>query len=148
VKPDLLIHYHSCGYVLPFIGDLIEAGVDILNPVQPECMDFAEVHRQYGDRLSFNGTIGTQKLMPFGTPEQVKSEVRRNLAIAGDKGGLLCCPTHMLEPEVPWENIAAYAEAVGQCKPSATTTTNKTVHARSDREKTLHRPHRSVRQRQ
>ena len=46
VKPDLLVHYHSCGYVLPFIDDLIEAGVDILNPVQPECMDFAQIHAQ------------------------------------------------------------------------------------------------------
>ncbi|MEI6515927.1 MAG: uroporphyrinogen decarboxylase family protein [bacterium] len=111
VKPDILISYHSCGYVLPFIPDLIEAGVDILNPVQPECMDFADVHAKYGDRISFNGTLGTQQLMPFGTPEQVKAEVRRNLGIAGKKGGLFCCPTHMLEPEVPWANIEAYVEA-------------------------------------
>jgi len=89
-----------------------EAGVDILNPVQPECMDFAEIHAEFGDRLSFNGTLGTQQLMPFGTPEQIKAEVHRNLTIAGKQGGLFCCPTHMLEPEVPWENILAYVEAV------------------------------------
>jgi uroporphyrinogen decarboxylase len=112
VKPDILVSYHSCGYVLPLIGDLIEVGVDILNPVQPECMDFAEVYAKFGDRLSFNGTIGTQKLMPFGTPEEIRAEVRRNLGIAGNQGGLFCCPTHMLEPEVPWANIEAYAEAV------------------------------------
>ncbi len=112
VKPDLLVSYHSCGYVLPFIDDLIEVGVDILNPVQPECMDFATVHAQFGDRLSFNGTIGTQQLMPYGTPEQVRAEVIRNLTIAGDKGGLFCCPTHMLEPEVPWANLEAYVETV------------------------------------
>jgi uroporphyrinogen decarboxylase len=111
-KPDILISYHSCGYILPFIEDLIEAGVDVLNPVQPECMDFAEVHARYGDRLSFNGTIGTQQLMPYGTPEQVRAEVRRNLEIAGEKGGLFCCPTHMLEPEVPWANVEAYVAAV------------------------------------
>ena len=111
VKPDILISYHSCGYVLPFIEDLIEAGVDVLNPVQPECMDFAEVHARFGDRLSFNGTLGTQHLMPFGTPQQVKEEVRRNLGMAGAKGGLFCCPTHILEPEVPWANIEAYVEA-------------------------------------
>ena len=111
-KPDILISYHSCGYVLPFIDDLIEAGVDILNPVQPECMDFSELHAKYGDRLSFNGTIGTQRLMPYGTPQQVRDEVRRNLAIAGEKGGLFCCPTHMLEPEVPWANVEAYVDAV------------------------------------
>jgi len=111
IKPDLLVSYHSCGYVAPFIPDLIEAGVDILNPVQPECMDFADIHVRFGDRLAFNGTLGTQQLMPFGTPDQIKAEVRRNLGIAGAKGGLFCCPTHMLEPEVPWENIEAYVEA-------------------------------------
>jgi uroporphyrinogen decarboxylase len=117
IKPDILVSYHSCGYVLPLIDDLIDVGVDILNPVQPECMDFAEVHAKFGTRLSFSGTLGTQKLMPFGTPEQIKAEVRRNLQIAGPRGGLFCCPTHMLEPEVPWENIEAYVEAVREFHP-------------------------------
>ena len=111
VNPDILISYHSCGFVEPFIDDLIDAGVDILNPVQPESMSFEEVHAKYGDRISFNGTIGTQKLMPFGTPDQIRTEVKKNLDLAGEKGGLFCCPTHLLEPEVPWENIEAYAEA-------------------------------------
>ena len=116
VKPDILISYHSCGYVLPFIGDLIEVGVDILNQVQPECMNFSEVHTKYGDRLSFNGTIGTQQLMPYGSPDQIRAEVRRNLEIAGRSGGLFCCPTHMLEPEVPWANVEAYVAAVQEFK--------------------------------
>lgn len=111
VKEDILVFYHSCGYVEPFIEDLIEAGVDVLDPVQPECMDFAEIHARYHDRLSFHGTIGTQTTMPFGTPEEVRREVFKNLDIAGAKGGLLVCPTHMLEPEVPVENIAAYIQA-------------------------------------
>jgi hypothetical protein len=110
-KPDVLIFYHTCGYVEPLIGDLIEAGVEVLNPVQPECMDFSEIHAKYGDRLSFNGTVGTQTTMPFGTPQEVRDTVFRNLDIAGEKGGLLCCPTHMLEPEVPWENVEAYVKA-------------------------------------
>lgn len=110
-NPDVLISYHSCGYVEPFISDLIEIGVDILNPVQPECMDFKEIYEKYGSQISFNGTIGTQKLMPFGTPDEIKNEVKRNLDLAGEKGGLFCCPTHLLEPEVPWENIEAYVEA-------------------------------------
>ena len=116
IKPDILIHYHSCGYVLPFIGDLIEAGIDILNPVQPECMPFDEIHAKYGDRLSFNGALGTQSTMPFGTPEEVYATVRRNLDIAGPQGGLVCCPTHVVEPEVPWENIMAYFEACKEYK--------------------------------
>ena len=111
VKPDILISNHTDGYVMPLIEDFIEIGVDILNPVQPECMDFKDVFAEYGGRISFSGTIGTQQLMPHGSPEEVKAEVKRNLEIAGDKGGLFCCPTHMLEPEVPWENIEAYVAA-------------------------------------
>ncbi len=110
-KPDVLIQYHSCGYIEPFIPDLIEAGVDILNPIQPECMDFTNIYAEYGSQLSFNGTIGTQTTMPFGTPAEVRRVTLRNLELAGAKGGLLACPTHLLEPEVPWENVEAYVRA-------------------------------------
>ncbi len=111
IKPDIIIQYHSCGYVTPFIPDLIEAGIEVLNPVQPECMDVEQVLGVFGGRISFNGTIGTQTTMPFGTPQEVRATVHRNLQLAGRLGGLLCCPTHMLEPEVPWENVEAYVEA-------------------------------------
>jgi uroporphyrinogen decarboxylase len=110
-NPDLMISYHSCGYVEPFIPELIELGIDVLNPVQPECMPFGKLHAEFGDCLSFWGTIGTQTTMPFGTPEDVRAEVIKNLEIAGPKGGLLPAPTHLLEPEVPWANIMAYVEA-------------------------------------
>ena len=93
------------------IDSLIDAGVEILNPVQPECMEFSAINKHYGDRLSFNGTLGTQTTMPFGTPEEVRSVVFKNLEIAGPTGGLFCCPTHLLEPEVPWENVEAYVSA-------------------------------------
>ena len=116
VNPDVLISYHSDGYIEPFIPELIEIGVDILNPIQPECMDFREIHEKYGTQLSFNGTVGTQKTMPFGTPKEVKAEVKRHLDIAGKNGGLFCCPTHILEPEVPWENVEAYVEACNEYK--------------------------------
>ena len=78
--------YHSCGYVEPFIPHLMEAGVDVLDPVQPECMDFAKIHAEYGDVLSFHGTLGTQSTMPFGSPQDVRDVVFRNLDIAGAKG--------------------------------------------------------------
>lgn len=111
VNPELVVFYHSCGFVEPFIDDLIEVGVDVLNPVQPECMKFEEIYEKYGDRISFHGTIGTQTTMPFGTPAEVRREVEKNLKLAGDKGGLFVAPTHLLEPEVPWENILAYVDA-------------------------------------
>jgi len=111
IKPDILIFYHTCGFVEPLIPNLIEAGIDILNPVQPECMPFDRIHKKFGKQLSFNGTLGTQTTMPFGTPEEVRSVVFRNLEIAGTAGGLFCSPTHLLEPEVPWANVEAYVSA-------------------------------------
>lgn len=106
-NPDVLIFYHSCGFVLPFLEDLMEIGVNILNPVQPECMDLAEVHRLTGGRLAYWGTVGTQTTLPFGTPEEVREVVLRNVAICGDAGGIVIGPTHMVEPEVPWANLEA-----------------------------------------
>lgn len=111
-NPDILIFYHSCGYVIPFIDQLIEIGVDILNPVQPECMSFDEVHDKFGDRLSFWGTIGTQELLPFGTKEEVVKTTISRLKKCGEKGGLVIGPTHMVEPEVSWENLTAIIEGV------------------------------------
>jgi len=116
IKPNILIFYHSCGFVTPFIPHLIDVGIDLLNPVQPECMDFRIIHEAYGDKLSFHGTIGTQTTMPFGTPDDVRREVFKNLEIASDKGGLLVAPTHLLEPEVPIENIIAYIKACADFK--------------------------------
>ncbi len=110
-KPEIIIFYHSCGYVLPFIDDLIEVGVEVLNPVQPECMAFEEVHSRFGDRLSFWGTIGTQTTMPYGSTAEVRQEVTRNVQLCGESGGLVIAPTHMLEPDVPWRNIVALREA-------------------------------------
>lgn len=111
VDPNIIIFYHSCGYVTPFIPYLIEAGIDILNPIQSECMDFKEIFAQYGGKIGFHGTIGTQTTMPFCTPQEVKETVKNNLDIAGSNGRLFVASTHMLEPEVPWENVLAYVDA-------------------------------------
>ncbi len=111
-KEDLLAFYHSDGWILPIIEDLIEIGVDILNPVQPECMDPKEIKKLYGDRLSFWGTIGTQTTLPFGTPMEVEEKVKDMINTVGKNGGLVIAPTHIVEPEVPWDNIEAFYEAV------------------------------------
>lgn len=111
VNPELIVFYHSCGHATPFIPKLIEVGVDVLNPIQPESMDIKEIYNKYGDRISFHGAIGTQTTMPFGTPEEVRQTVHDVLNMAGKKGGILAAPTHLLEPEVPWENVMAYVEA-------------------------------------
>lgn len=111
-KPDLLVTYHSDGDISAIIPELAEIGIDVLNPVQPECLDVAEVKRLYGDRLAFFGGMGIQTTMPFGTPEDVRSEVRRLIRILGADGGFLIAPTHVLEPEVPWANIEAFFDEV------------------------------------
>ena len=110
-KPEIVVRYHSDGDCRAIVPDLIEIGVDVLNPVQPECMDPAEVKRQYGDRLAFWGTMGTQTTMPFGTPEDVAEVVRERMATVGVGGGLYLAPTHVLQPDVPFENIVAFADA-------------------------------------
>ena len=112
INPQVLAYYHSDGVISDIIEDLIEIGVDILNPVQPECIDPVEVKRLYGDRLSFWGTIGTQTTMPFGTPEEIEGKVKEMIEVVGRGGGLCIAPTHMLEPEVPYENLEAFVGAV------------------------------------
>jgi uroporphyrinogen decarboxylase len=111
IKPDILIFYHSCGYIMPFIDKLIETGIEILNPIQPECMNFNEVHDRFSDRVSFWGTLGTQQLLPYGTNEEVKKVTLERLEKCGTKGGIVIGPTHLVEPEVPWENLMAIREA-------------------------------------
>lgn len=112
VNPEVLIDFHSDGNMAEIIPDLIELGIDILNPVQPECMDPAEIKRRFGDRLSFNGTIGTQTTLPFGTPDEVAAVCGHRIATVGAGGGLILAPTHFVEPEVPWENLEAFLAVV------------------------------------
>ena len=112
IKPDIEIFYHSDGNIEEIIPELIEIGVTILNPVQPECLDPFEMHGKYGDRLTFDGTIGTQTTMPFGTVDDVRQAVGDMIEAVGPAGGLILAPTHLLEPEVPLENIYAFFDSV------------------------------------
>lgn len=112
INPETLIFYHSDGNIEAIIPELIEIGIEILNPVQPECMDPASIKMRYGDRLAFWGTIGTQSTLPFGTPDEVRAVVRERIETVGQNGGLLLAPTHKIEPDVPWENVLAFFEAV------------------------------------
>ncbi len=110
IKPDLEIWYHSDGNIETIIPELMEIGVTILNPVQPECLDPVSVKRQYGDRLVIDGSIGTQTTMPFGGPDDVRETIRERVRTIGRDGAFIISPTHVLEPEVPLENIAAFIE--------------------------------------
>jgi uroporphyrinogen decarboxylase len=110
IKPDIQIWYHSDGNIEEIIPDLIDIGVTILNPVQPECMDTAEIKRRYGDKIVLDGSIGTQSVMPFGKPEDIRQTIRDRKRLLGYDGALILSPTHVLEPEVPIDNIIAFID--------------------------------------
>ncbi len=112
VNPHIHIFYHSDGFIAPVIPELIEIGVDVLNPIQPECMNPVELKRLYGSRLSFFGTIGVQTVMPLGKPEDVRRNVREMINKVGQGGGFIVAPTHFVSAQVPWENVEAFFDAV------------------------------------
>lgn len=101
--------YHSCGRIRPFIPDLIELGVDVLDPIQPVGPEMApeQLKADFGDRLVFHGGIDMQHLLPHGTPDEVRREVRRYSETLGPDGGYILAPAHLFQPDVPPENILA-----------------------------------------
>jgi len=105
------VFYHSDGNIVPLIPDLIRCGVDILNPLQPESLDPAAIKREFGDRLCFWGAVSVQRTMAFGSPDEVRAEVRERVRTLGVGGGYILAPAHVLGPETPWENIVAFFDA-------------------------------------
>jgi uroporphyrinogen decarboxylase len=104
------VFFHSDGNVFPLIGDFIDIGVDLLNPVQVsarEMGDTARLKRLFGDRLSFCGGIDTQSVLPFGTVDDVRQEVRRRIRDLGPGGGYILAAVHCIQPDVPPENVLA-----------------------------------------
>jgi len=101
---------HSCGHIEPLIPHLVEMGLDVLNPVQPEAMDIARLKRDFGDRLTFWGALSTQQTLPFGTPDRVRSEARRVRDLMSRGGGYIFSPAQSVQGDVPIENIVALVE--------------------------------------
>ncbi len=101
--------YHSCGAIAALIPDLIELGIDILDPIQPagSAMQPESLKRDFGATLTFHGGIDMQQLLPQGTPTQVEDEVRRYCETLGNGGGYILAPAHLFQPDVPPENILA-----------------------------------------
>lgn len=113
-KPDIIIAYHSCGSILPIIEDLIEVGVEVLNPIQPKAngMNLAELKNKYGDRVAFFGTIDVQGVLPNGTVDDVRREVQLRIEQGGKGGGLILAPAHNIQPDTPIENILAMYQEI------------------------------------
>ncbi len=94
------------------IPDLIEIGLDVLNPIQPACIDPAWLKKTYGDKLCFWGSIDEQHTLPFGRPQDVRNEVLSRLESLGKGGGLIIGPTHHVQLDTPVENFRAMVEAI------------------------------------
>ncbi|OHB68592.1 MAG: hypothetical protein A2V70_05890 [Planctomycetes bacterium RBG_13_63_9] len=107
------VAHHSCGSIKPIIGDLIECGLDILNPIQPDVrdMDRRELKSSFGDRLCFHGSISIQKTLPFGTPDDVRDEVRERFETLGAGGGFIFCTAHNIQADTPTENVVSLFQA-------------------------------------
>ncbi len=103
---------HSCGKVQELFPELIELGLDVFNPFQPDVMDPYQMKRQFGDRLSFFGGVSVQTLLPRGTPQQVRDETRRLMDAIGRGGGFILAPSHDMPGDIPLENMLALIEAV------------------------------------
>lgn len=102
---------HSCGNIVKAIPSLIEMGLDVLNPVQPECMDLDGLKNDHGDNLAFWGGISTQKALPYGTADEVREEVRRVRDLMSKNGGYILAPAQQIQADVPIENILALIDA-------------------------------------
>lgn len=110
---DAFIHYHCCGAISQLLDDLIDLGVDVINPVQVAAtdMDSATLVAKFGGRVSFWGAVDTQSVLPDGTPEDVRAEVRRRITDLAPGGGYVLSAVHNIQTGVPLENILAMFEA-------------------------------------
>ncbi len=112
INPTIKIAYHTDGVVYPIIPELIEIGLDVLNPIQPMAMDPPKLKNEYGDRLCFWGSVDIQQTLPFGTPDDVRNEIITRLRTMGREGGLIIGPTHNVQLDTPLENFWAMVNTI------------------------------------
>lgn len=114
LNPDLIIAHHCDGAVAPILGDWIEVGLEVFNPVQPNVPGHEpeDLKSQFGDRLSFWGAVDQQRLLSFSTPEEIETQVKRIIEILGEGGGYLASPAHIIQADTPMENVEAFIDAV------------------------------------
>ena len=115
VAPDLIVFYHSDGDFSSILSDLVDIGVDVINPIQPDCMDARWIKREYGNHLALWGTVGDAALWESGSPETIAAEVRERAQTLGPEG-LLLCPAYDVD-FASAENLLAFADAVEECVP-------------------------------
>jgi uroporphyrinogen decarboxylase len=114
-RTSAAIVFHTDGDVYDLLGDFVEIGVDVLNPVQASAggmSDFAGLKRRFGDALVFCGGMDTHRVLPYGTPDDVRAEVRRVIGTLGQGGGYMLGAVHTVMNDVPAENVLAMVDAV------------------------------------
>jgi len=114
INPQIKIAYHSDGNIEPIIPELIEIGLDILNPIQPACMNPIQLKQLYGKKLCFWGSLDEQSTLPFGSPQEVRQETLTRLQTIGKEGGLILGPTHHVQLDTPMENFWAMVNTITQ----------------------------------
>ena len=107
---ELLVFYHCDGNFTELIPDLVDIGVNVINPVQPDCMNATAVKREFGDKLAMWGTVGSSRQWDWGTPDQIRAEVQHRIQELGPEG-LLLAPAYDID-YAPFDNIVAFVEAV------------------------------------
>jgi len=114
VNPDVMLMYHCDGAIAPILGDLIEIGLEVFNPVQPNVPGHEPeaLKNKFGNQLSFWGAIDQQYLLPRGTAAEIEQDVAEKIRVLGAGGGYLCSPAHILQADTPLENIETFIAAV------------------------------------
>jgi uroporphyrinogen decarboxylase len=106
------VMYHCDGSVHPLIPELIDMGIDVLNPIQPDAakMEAPQLKAEFGDKLTFHGGVGIINTLPRGTPEDVRTDVKELVDVLGNGGGFILCGSHHIQPDTPIENVLAMYE--------------------------------------
>jgi uroporphyrinogen decarboxylase len=114
IKKDLIIAYHSCGTITPIISDLIEIGVNVLNPIQPKAkdMDMYAIKKEFGKNLTLHCGMDTQELLPFGTPEDIEKETKKILKYLAKDGGFIFTASHTVQPDTTDERIMLMLDTI------------------------------------
>lgn len=106
-KTKAKIFHHTCGSIIKIVETLIDAGIDIINPIQPTAlgMDTIYLKDRFGKNIVFHGGVDEVKVLPFGTSKDVENEVKRRISIYGQNGGYILCASHCIQPDVPPNNV-------------------------------------------
>ncbi len=118
LNPNIMIAYHSCGQCTEILDDMVEIGLDVLNPLQPMAIDPFETKKRYGKRLALFGGLCVQQVMPYGSVEDVKNAVEKLTSELGKGGGYILAPAHHIQADTSLDNIKALYEAALKLKVS------------------------------